>query len=333
MAPQPRSTREIRTRRRLIAALAIAALLAAILPTVLGSLTGSGQLNDVVQLTTSTGTIAGSAMVSSAGAPAAASSAFTMTNSNSNIDTYVRFGYSTTPYYGSSSSQTSISLRGTTYQISDLLWFKEAATVAGTTTTSQYFSPLLLQNAATNTRAAFTSAGNACTGWTGSAAVGFTKTAAGTFTFNYHDAASPVDDTPSTSASMAYCVDTTNAQMYVGTSASFASATLIKMYTTDATVVTPATYQFEFLPGSYTRGNLYCFVSVTGSGTSATPDLAQCGKLAYSASGASTVTLTPMFDPPAAFPSNNQGGAASVLTYALSGTQWNPYAHATTNSA
>ena len=310
----------------------VAVLLAAV-PTALSTLSGSGQLNDVVQLSTSTGTIAGSAMASSAGAPAASATAFTMTNSNSNVDTLVRYAWSTTPYYGSDSSQTSISLRSTTHYISDLIWYKQATIVAGTTTTSSYFSGLFIQNAASNGHSAWTSSGNACTSWTGSAAVGFTKTSAGTFTFDYYDASSQTDDTPSTTSSYNYCLDTTNSQVYISTGVAFGSATLVKIYTTDSVLGTLAGYQYQFLPNSYTTGNYYCLASVTGSGTSATPDLAQCQKLTYSASATNTVKMFPMFDPPAAFPSNNQGGAANVITYALSGTQWNPYAHATTNSA
>jgi hypothetical protein len=321
--------------RRALPWVVVAAVLSCLaIPTALSTLSGSGQLTDVVQLSTTTGTLAGSTLASSGGAPAASSSAFTMTNSNSNVDTLIRLGWTAMPYYGTTTSQVSISLRGTTYVISDLLMFKqETTTGAGSTTTSQYFAPLMLNNSANNTRATFTSAGNACTSWTGSAAVGFTATAAGTFTFKYYDATTQTDDTPSTTSSYNYCLDTTNSQVYVGTSASFSTATLVQMYTTDSALATLKTYQFEFLPGSYTHGDKYCFVSVTGSGTSATPDLQQCMFLGYSSSGAATVKLYPIFDPPVGFPSANQAGSASVITYQITGTQWDPYAHTTTNSA
>lgn len=311
-----------------------ATLVVALVPTGNSALTGSGQLNDVVQMTTATGTIAASALTSSSGSPAASSSPFSMHNSGSNVDTYIRYDWSTTPYYGSDSGQTSIALRGTTYYITDLLWFKqEIVSGASATTTSEYFSPLKLNNAATNSRATFTATGNACTGWTGSAAGGFSATAAGTLTFKYHAASSQTDDTPSTSQTFYYCLDTTNDKVYLGTSAAFASATLVSTYTANSAVGTTYTYMYEFLQSGGAEGNTYCLNGETGSGTSATPDLVQCQKMTYSLLGSAYGKLYPLFDPPAYFPSGSQSGASSVLTYALSGTQWNPYAYTTTNSA
>jgi hypothetical protein len=323
-----------RPARRVLAVLGVVAAAALLTPVALGTLTGSGQLNDIVAETTSVGTISGSSLTTSDGTPVASGTAFTVTNSNSNVDTLIRYDWSTTPYYGSSSSQTSIALRGTTYQIADLLLFKQQAiTGAGTTTTSEYFSPLALKSAATSSLESWSSAGNACTAWTGTAAVGFIKTAAGSFTFKYQTSGSAVDDAPTTSDTFYYCLDTTNSQVYLGKSTAFGSATLVSMYTTDSALATLKTYQYELLSGSQANGNKYCFLSVQGSGTSATPDLVQCSKLAWSASGAATAKMYPMFDPPAYFPSGNQAGASSVVTFAIAGTQWNPFAHTTTNSA
>lgn len=321
------------TRAAAGAALALALAVAAT-PSAWSALTGSGQLNDVVSLSTSVGSIASSALTTSTGTPVASSTAYAVTNGNSNVDTFIRYDWSTTPYYGSSSGQTSISLRGTTYIISDLLWFKqEVVSGSGTTTTSSYFSPLLLKNSASIARVTWSSSGNACTAWTGSAAVGFSATAAGTFTFKYHGASSQTDDTPSTSDTFHYCLDTTNSQVYLGTSAAFGSATRVRSYTADSALGILNTYQYEFLSGAQTTGNKYCLTGYTGSGTSATPDLAQCQYMAYSTSGAASAKVYPLFDPPAYFPSGNQAGASSVLTYALSGTQWNPFAYTTTNTA
>ncbi len=296
-------------------------------------LTGSGNLADVVSVSTSTSSISGSSLATTSGSPVASSSAFTMTNSNSNVDTLIRFAWSTTPYYGSSSGQTSAALRGTTYYVGDLLWFKqESISGAGTTTTSEYFSPLLLKNAASITRATFTASGNACTGWTGSAAGGFSAAAAGTLTFKYFAASSQTDDAPSTSATFYYCLDTTNTLAYLGTSAAFGSATLAYPYSTNSALASLKTYQYQFLSGSQSNGNKYCLTGYTGSGTSATPDLAMCGLLGYSLLGSATTKLYPLFDPPGYFPSANQGGASSAITYAIAGTQWNPYAYTTTNA-
>lgn len=317
--------------------LAAGALLAAFLlalPAVQAELTGSGNVTDVVQLSTSTGSIAASALASTAAAPVASGSAFTVTNSGSNVDTFIRYAWQTTPYYGSTSSQTSIALRGTTYYINDLLWYKqETVSGAGTTTTSEYFSPLVIKNAASIARVTWTSAGNACTAWTGSAAVGFLAAAAGSFTFKYHAASSQTDDAPSTSDTFYYCLDTTNTQVYLGKSTAYGSATLVKGYTTNSVLASLQTYQYPFLSGSQSNGNNYCLTGYTGSGTSATPDLAQCQKLAYSTSGAASAKLYPLFDPPAYFPSANQAGGGNAITFGIAGTQWNPYAYSTTNTA
>ncbi|MHB8634703.1 MAG: hypothetical protein ACYDBQ_12215 [Thermoplasmatota archaeon] len=303
-------------------------------PVALGTLAGSGQINDVLSLTVSTGTLAASTLASAAFAPVVDASSFTATNSNSNIDSFVLYAWGTTPYYGTSSSQTSIAVRGTTYQIGDLLWFKESATPGGgSATVSQYFSPLLVKNSASITRATFTTAGNACTSWTGTPAVGFIATSAGTLTFKYYDSTTQTDDTPSTTASYNFCLDTTNDQVYLGTTTAYGSNTLIKVYTTNSVLGVLQPYQYEFLPGSYTHGNLYCLTSFTGSGTAATPDLGMCQKMSYQAAASSTAQIFPMFDPPAAFPSDNQLGTTSGLTYGASGTQFNPYATGTTNSA
>lgn len=310
-----------------------AAFVAAGAPTALSALTGSGQLVDAVQLTTQTGSIAGSSL-STSGTPVSSGTPYSVHNSGSNVDTYVRYDWSTTPYYGSSSGDTSMSLRGTTYYISDLLWFKqEGVTGGGTTTTSSYFSPLVIENAASVTRATWTSDGNTCTSWTGSAASGFSAASGGSFTFMYHDASSPTDDTPSTSDTFYYCLDTTNTRVYLGTSQSYDSGTLLSAYSRNSDITNAYTYQYQFLSGAQTNGNRYCLASYTGSGTAATPDLVQCQKLTYSLSGSAYAKLYPMFDPPQYFPSSNQGGSANVITYALSGTQWNPYAYTTTNSA
>lgn len=302
-------------------------------PTALSALSGSGQLHDVVQLATSTSNVPASELATS-GAPVASAVAYSVTNSNSNVDTYIRYDWSITPYYGADSSQTSIELRGTTHTIADLLWFRqETVTGTGSTVTSPYFSPLVLENAAANARVSFSPAGNACAAWSGSPASGFSATSAGTFTVRYHVASAAVDDAPLTSEAIHYCLDTTNSNVYLGESASFASATLVAAYTTNSLALAVKTYQFELLPASATAGNKYCLVSVSGSGTSATPDLAQCSKMPYSLADSSTARLAPLFDPPAYFPSGNQAGAANIITYALSGTQWNPFAYTTENGA
>jgi hypothetical protein len=313
-------------------AFALGVGLAAISPVSMASLSGSGNLNDVVSLTVSTGSLAASTLTTS-GTPIASSTAFNVNDGTSNVDTYILYAWSTTPYYGTTSSQTSIDLRGTTYQIGDLLWFKQAiVSGSGTTTTSQYYAPLLLKNSASITTVTWTSAGNACTAWTGTPAVGFIATAAGTFTFKYHDATTQTDDAPSTTSSYNYCLDTTSSQVYLGTSTAYGSNTLIKVYTTNSVLGILQSYQFEFKPGSYTTGNKYCMSGFTGSGTSATPDLAMCEMMPYSTSGASSAKLTPLFDPPTYFPSGN-GLGGNAITYAASGTQWNPYSSSTTNSA
>lgn len=322
------------TRTRAIVTLASALAILATSPTALSALTGSGQVSDVVRLTTVVGSIAGSAMTSADGSPAASSSAFHAHNSNSNVNTYIRYTWSTTPYYGPTTTDTTISIRGTTHAISDLLWFKqESVSGAGVTTTSESFTPLLLANSASIATVTWTSAGNACTGWTGSPAGGFSATSAGSFTFRYHAASAPVDDTPATSDAFYYCLDTTNSKIYLAKSTVFGSATLLSLYTRNSGIASVQTYAYEFLSGAQAEGNTYCMTGVTGSGTSATPDLAQCQALTYSRSGSAASKMQPLFDPPAYFPSVNQAGGSSAVTYALTGTQWNPYAYTTTNSA
>jgi hypothetical protein len=129
---------------RLLALAAIAVALVVAAPSSMGTLAGSGNLNDSVLLTVATGTLAASTLTTSGGTPVASPTAFSVNNGNSNVDTFMLHAWATTPYYGGTSSQTSISIHGTTYQIGDLMWFQQATVSgAGTTTTSQYFSPLL----------------------------------------------------------------------------------------------------------------------------------------------------------------------------------------------
>lgn len=323
-----------RPARRILTALAALAIVSAAAPAALGTLTGSGQLNDIVSLSTSTGSIAGSAMTTTDGTPIASASSFTVTNSNSNVDTFIRYDWSTTPYYGSNSAQTSITLRGTTHQIADLVLLEQSITTgAGATTTSAYYAPIALKSGATTSLASWSSAGNACTAWTGVPAVGFLATSAGSFTFKYQTSGSPVNDAPTTSDTFYYCTDTTNSQAYLGKSTAYGSATLVSAYTINSVLATLKTYQYEFLSGAQATGDSYCLTGFTGAGTAATPDLVQCSKLAWSSSGAATAKLYPMFDPPAYFPSGNQAGASSAVTFAIAGTQWNPYAYTTTNAA
>lgn len=317
--------------RALLVVLAVGGI--ALAPSALGTLTGSGLLNDVVSLTTTTGTLAAATLTTTDGSPVASGSAFHVTNSISNVDTFIRYDWSSSPYFGATSTDTSIALRGTTYYISDLLYFKqETINGVGTTTTSDVFAPLVIKNAASVSRATFTAAGNACTAWTGSAAGGFSATAAGSFTFRYYLASAQTDDTPSTSITYYYCLDTTNSQTYLHTSASFTGATLVKKYTSDSVGGVLNTYQYELATGQ-SNGNKYCLTAYTGAGTSATPDLAMCEKLAFGLLNSAAGKLYPLFDPPDAFPSSNQEGAANTITYSIAGTQWNPYAYTTTNSA
>lgn len=315
-------------------ALAAAAALA-LMPAALGALDGSGNVSDIVQLTTSTGTL--SVLSSSAsggsasGSPVTSgSSAFALTNSGSNVDTFVRYAWGTTPYYGASSSSTSISIRSTTHYISDLLWFKQQKVAADTTlTTSEYFSPLVIKNAASVQTATFSSLGNACTAW-GSVPASFSPAAAGTFTVKYYSASSQTNDAPTPSDTFHYCLDTTNSQVYLGTSASFASGTRVYSYATNSANAVLNNYQWQLLNSGQTNGNFYCLTSYTGTGTSATPDLSQCQKLAYETLASTSIKLYVLQDPPAYFPSVNQAG---TITYAVAGTQWNPYSQSTTNSA
>jgi hypothetical protein len=163
--------------------------------------------------------------------------------------------------------------------------------------------------------------------------VGFVAASGGSFTFKYFSASSQTDDTPSTSSTWYYCLDTVSSQVYLYSSRSFTSGTLVKIYTDNSVAGTLKPYQYEFLESGMTNGNKYCLVSFTGSGTSATPDLVQCMRMTYSTSGSATAKLFPLFDPPAYFPSANQGGGSSAITFAITGTQWNPYLYTETNSA
>lgn len=301
-------------------------------PTALSALSGSGNISDNVDLATARGSLDASELTTD-GDPVAASLAFSLNNGGSNVDTFIRYGWAVTPYYGGTSTDTAITLRGVTHQVADLLWFKQQVVAgSGATTTSEYFSPLILANDGVSATSTWSSGGNACTAWTGTPAIGFSATAAGTFAFSYHSAASPLDDTPD-GATYHYCLDTTNSQAYIGETASYDSATKLDKYTSDSLAGILKAYQYEFILSGTTEGNLYCLTGYTGSGTSATPNLVQCQKLPYSTSGSSTVNMYPLFDPPAAFPSANQGGVSESLTYALSGTQWNPFSYTTTNSA
>ncbi|MHB8585899.1 MAG: hypothetical protein ACYDDF_08720 [Thermoplasmatota archaeon] len=289
------------------------------------SLSGSGQLTDVASVNTDTGSVASSALTTTPGVPAASSTGFSIDNSNSNVDTFARWTWATTPYYGTTSSQTSVTIRGTTYQIADLVYFKqETVSGTGTVTTLDTFAPLLLKNSATIGDATFSTAGNACTAWTGTAATGFLAASAGTLTFKYHTASSPTS-AASTSQTFDYCLDTTNDQVYLGTATAFGSDTLAVVYSTASALATLKTYQYAFVPTGQSTGAKYCLTGYTGSGTSATPDLAMCQYLPYSSSGATKANLYPLFDPPADMPSGNQAGASNFLTFSISGTQWDPY--------
>lgn len=303
------------------------------LPGALSALSGSGNVTDVVELSPTVTTVGSlvSTASSASGPPVASSAMFTVTNGGSNVDTFVRYAWSTTPYYGASTGSTSIVIRSATSYISDLLWFKqETVDSASTATTSLTYTPLLIKNAASIATVSWTSSGNACTGWTGTPVGGYSAAAAGTFTVKYHLSASPVNDGSVTSESFHYCADTTSARVYLGESAAFGAATLLEVYSTNSADAILKNYQYQLLPASTTAGNRYCLTGFTGSGTAATPDLAQCEKLPYELNGATTAKLGVLYDPPTYFPSVNQGG---TITYTLSGVQWNPYASSTTNSA
>lgn len=320
--------------RNLVGGLAVTAIaLALVAPTALSALSGSGNVTDIVQLnvaTSSLGALSSTAAGGSAsGSPVTSgANAFTLDNSGSNVDTFVRYDWGASPYYGGVAGQTGITLRGTTHVISDLLWFRQITTLAAGTTSSEYFAPLVLKSGVA--RATFVPGGNACTGWAGSATGGFSASSAGSFTFRYYEASSQTDDAPLTSDTFHYCLDAANSLAYIGESASFTTATLVYSYGGDSANGALKNYQYEFLNGAQTEGNTYCLTGITGSGTNAMPNLAQCQKLPFELTGATTVKMGVLFDPPAYFPSVNQGGA---LTYGLSGTQWNPYASSTTNSA
>lgn len=314
------------------AAIALATALAA--PTALSALTGSGNVTDVVQLSVVTGTLP--ALTSSASGSSASGSpvtsgesAFALDNLGSNVDTFVRYDWAASPSYGGDAGQTSITIRGATHRISDLLWFRQTSVVQAGTTTSDYFSPIALKATGVS-RATFATTGNACSGWVGSPAGGFTATSAGTLTLKYHAASGQADDAPVTSDEFHWCLDVANSLVYLGKSASFTAATLVRSYGADSTNGVLKTYHYEFLSNTQTYGNKYCLAGVTGAGTAATPDLVQCQKLPYELAGVTTVKLSVLFDPPMYFPSVNQGGA---LSYSVSGTQWNPYASSTTNAA
>lgn len=314
--------------------LALVVGLAAV-PTVLGALGGSGNTTDIVQLSTTVGSVG--TLTSTAAAPDASSTAFTMTNSGSNVDTFLLYGWNgnNLPYYGASSGNTAISLRGVSYSISNLLSFKqETVTGSGTTATSAYYSPLVLK-AATSSATTMTPTGNACTGWTGTASGAFTKVASGTLTLPYQVTGSVANDAPS-SATFSYCAGTEGSvsAVYLSKlgSPTFATtdSTQIVLYSESSSNGVLKSYQYEFLPGGHTAGNKYCLTGFTGTLTDTKPDLAQCSMMPYSTLGVATAKLSVLYDPPALFPATNQGGA---LTFAVSGTQWNPYASGTTNSA
>lgn len=321
--------------KRVLVVTATVALVAALaLPTAISSLTGSGNVTDVVQLSVTTGSLpalASSATGSSAsGAPVTSgASAFTLDNLGSNVDTFVRYDWGLAPYYGGDAAKSSIGIRGATHRISDLLWFRQSSIVEAGTTSSDYYSPLVLK-ATDVSRATFAATGNACTGWSGTAADGFAATAAGTLTYKYYGAESQTDDSPLASEEFHYCLDVANSLVYLGKTASFTAATLVSSAGADSANGALKTYQYEFLSSAQTKGNKYCLTGVTGAGTAATPNLVQCQKLPYELAGSTTAKLFVLFDPPAYFPSVNQGGA---LTYSIAGTQWNPYASATTNAA
>jgi hypothetical protein len=316
-----------------IAGIAVAlGLLLVVASPALASLAGSGQVTDVVNVAVDTSSLASSLLQTTGGQPIASSSDYVFDNGNSNVDTFTKFAWGTTPYYGGSSSQTSVSIHGTTYQISDLLYFEqETRTGAGTVATSSIFAPLLLKNSATIADVTFTTAGNACTAWTGSPAVGFIAASAGTMTFKYHTVASPTS-APATTQTFNWCLDTTNSQVYWGTAAAYASDTLVVLYSTNSALATLKTYQYDFIPTGVANGAYYCLTSITGSGTAATPDMGMCEYLPYSSSGSAQGHLYPLFDPPAAFPSGNQLGSSAAFTYTVTGTQWDPYQSSTTNS-
>ncbi|MHB8606400.1 MAG: hypothetical protein ACYDCK_14225 [Thermoplasmatota archaeon] len=311
-------------------------LFAGLAPFALATLSGSGQLNDIVAISTTTGTIATAALTTPDGTPVQSATLFTMTNSNSNVDTFIRYDWTSSPYYGASSSNTSIALHGTTYYISDLLYYKEVTvTGGGTTTTADALMPLTMKNSGTQNTVTWTSDGNACTAWTGSAALGFAKASSGSFTVKFYLGSTYAsnDNTPTTSQTFYYCTDTTNSQTYLGTTQAFGSDTLVVAYTTDSALATLKTYVYTFVPTGATNGDSYCLTGFVGAGTAATPDLVMCNKLPYSLLGSATAKLDPLFDPPAFFPSGNTGGAASVVTFSITGTMWDPYSHTTTQSA
>lgn len=303
-------------------------------PTALSALSGSGNVTDIVQLSTTVNSLpvlSSTAQAASAsGDPVASGTAFTMTNSGSNVDTFLRYTWGTVPYYGASSASTSITLRGTAHRIQDLLWFnQESVTAASVATRSDYFSPLEINAATPATRATVTAAGNACTTW-GTPPAGFTPVSAGTLVFTYHLVSSPVNDAPVTSDTFHFCLDTSSGDVILSKTASFTGATQIKVYTTNSANAVLNTYRYQMLPNSVTKGNFYCTTGVTGSGTAATPNLIQCQMLPYETLDSTTIKLFALYDPPSFFPSVNQGG---IVTYGITGTQWNPYSSTTTNSA
>lgn len=314
-----------------LVALGVIVAAAILAPSGLGVVAGTGGINDVVQLTTASSTI--SAATSSSGAPGVSATPASVHNSDSNVDSWLKYDWSTTPYYGSNTGDTSITVRGTAYTVADLLWFKqETVNAASTTTTAQYFSPLKLVTG--GSRVTFTSAGNACTAWTGSPVAGWAATAAGSITFKYFDASSQTDDTPSTTTTFNWCADTTMKAVYFSTGTAYSASNIVYEWDVNSLATQPAKqYGWEFDGfNSYTRGNYYCLSGFTGSGTSATPNLMLCTKMPHEAAGSDYAKLYSMFDPPAGFPSTNQLGTSAAVTYSLSAVQWNPWSYTTQNT-
>ncbi|HET6404256.1 MAG TPA: hypothetical protein VFH78_06375 [Candidatus Thermoplasmatota archaeon] len=316
---------------RLTIALATAAVVAALAaPATFAALSGSGNVTDYVQLSVDTGTLDTLTASAASGSGAIVTSgddAFQISNAASNVDTFLFYGWSNAPYFGASPLQTSIQLRGTTYPISDLLWFRqETVNSAGGLATSQVYSPLVIKSASDVKTVSFTSSGDACSAW-GAAPEGAVPSAAGSFTTKYYTAAS-ANDAPSTSDAVHYCIDATNSRLYLNAAASFTGATAIDLYTVSSTT-SLRSYQAELVRSDGT-GNKYCFFAVNGAGTSATPELRQCQKLPYEMDGVTSARAYVLFDPPTFFPSTNQGGA---VTFAVAGVQWNPYSGAAVNTA
>lgn len=297
--------------------------LAALAPTAYSALGGSGNVTDFIALTTVDGsldTLVATAASASGGIVSSADS-FHVHNSGSNVDTFLVYAWASSPTVGGSAP--SITLRGTTHYVSDLLWFRqETVDSASASTLSSWYSPLVVKSDSGVKSVVFTPSNDACAGWVNNPG-GLTLAAAGSFTVNYYTTSS-TNDAPATTSAVHYCVDTTNSRVYLNSAADFTGATLVEKYTTNSANGVLKTYQHTIAT------NKYCLYAIVGTGTSATPELHQCSMLPYEQAGTTAAKLHALFDPPSYFPSVNEGGA---VAFSVNGVQWNPYASSTTNEA